>query len=458
VQAASDTGFTSLGVNDSTLATNDTIKAIGPLSYNSTYYWRVSAKNAGGTSAWSAVWNFSTVRRLLIPINIGWNMISLNLHPQDSTAAAILGPLKGFILAKNDQGQVYCPSLFIDDIGVLRTGEGYQVYADSVDTIRVEGTTVDVAATPLSLPSGWSIIGYLPQSNISITTALAGITSQILIVKNNAGQVYLPDYFIDDIGTMKVGEGYQIFMKSAAVLTYPVSSPTPKLCADAHAMIRLPEPKHYLFKMNTGNNATIASSRVTLGGQLVPDSSEIGAFDSKGKLVGVGTVIHGSTAFSVWGDNTQTNEKDGCGPSEKIAFKLWNGKQEYPLDIQSETEPRYSANGIIIGSFSVPDRFFITRFALDKVYPNPFRRSVKIAFDVPMIEGIAKHAVEINIFDMKGSLVHRLTSGKYGAGHYILSWNGENESGNKRLSASNVYIVQMKANNFNKRLKLVRIK
>lgn len=58
VQAATDSLFTSLILNDSTVTTNS--KALSGLLNFKTYYWRVNAKNLAGTSAYSSVWNFNT--------------------------------------------------------------------------------------------------------------------------------------------------------------------------------------------------------------------------------------------------------------------------------------------------------------------------------------------------------------------------------------------------------------
>lgn len=58
---------------------------------------------------------------------------------------------------------------------------------------------------------------------------------------------------------------------------------------------------------------------------------------------------------------------------------------------------------------------------------------------------------------MKGSLVHQLLGGSnYAAGHYVVSWSGE-LWGNAMVGSS-MYVIQMKAANFDKRLKLFRIR
>lgn len=59
VQLSTDATFATTVVNDSMVT--GTTRAVGPLAYSTTYYWRVNAKN-GGTSAYSAAANFTTLR------------------------------------------------------------------------------------------------------------------------------------------------------------------------------------------------------------------------------------------------------------------------------------------------------------------------------------------------------------------------------------------------------------
>lgn len=58
LQVSTNSNFTTLVFNDSTITT--TSKQVGTLSYYTTYYWRVNAKNVYGTSLWSCAWQFRT--------------------------------------------------------------------------------------------------------------------------------------------------------------------------------------------------------------------------------------------------------------------------------------------------------------------------------------------------------------------------------------------------------------
>jgi len=60
VQLSTEPGFGTTIINAVTGATSQ-YQVTTALSYNTTYYWRVNATNAGGTSGWSEVWSFSTL-------------------------------------------------------------------------------------------------------------------------------------------------------------------------------------------------------------------------------------------------------------------------------------------------------------------------------------------------------------------------------------------------------------
>ena len=64
IQVATSSTFTSLVIQDSNLTVST--KTLSGLSVNTTYYWRVRAKNSAGASTWSTAWNFTTVVSQLV--------------------------------------------------------------------------------------------------------------------------------------------------------------------------------------------------------------------------------------------------------------------------------------------------------------------------------------------------------------------------------------------------------
>ena len=317
--------------------------------------------------------------------------------------------------------------------------------------MRVTGVPVAVASTPVALDAGWNIIAYLPQVDMPITTALAGIASQITIVKNTAGDVYWPDFGINNIGTMHPGEGYYIHMKAAVTLTYP--SGLGKMVSVASGMM-LPKTRHFVYAGgNTGNSATILLKKVVENTKAIPDSSEIAVYDASGALVGSGTVMSGKTAFSIWGDNVMTKEKDGLAAAEALTFKVWTPTgEEYAGTYVGSNSSGYAEKALMIGAVSIQRTMKITRCALATAYPNPFRGNVRIAFDVAAITGKDMANVEINVYDVRGVLVRQLVNASYKTGRYSVTWDGSDHIG------SNMYIVMMKTENFSRKMKLFKVK
>jgi hypothetical protein len=91
VQVATDAGFTTIIVNDSTVT--DSTKAISGLNYNTPYWWRVSAKNLAGTSAYSTVFMFTTLLTpapptLIAPLNNALGIIPTPLTDWSSVPTA----------------------------------------------------------------------------------------------------------------------------------------------------------------------------------------------------------------------------------------------------------------------------------------------------------------------------------------------------------------------------------
>jgi len=80
VVLATDAGFTSIVLNDSTLT--DSVKALTNLTPLTTYYWKVRSKNAGGWSVFSGTYNFKT---LGVPTTVALSTPANNATGQPTT-------------------------------------------------------------------------------------------------------------------------------------------------------------------------------------------------------------------------------------------------------------------------------------------------------------------------------------------------------------------------------------
>ncbi len=67
--------------------------------------------------------------------------------------------------------------------------------------------------------SGWNMISFnVDPLNDSVPVIFHDIES-LVIVKNHAGKIYMPEYLIKDIGTITITEGYKVYLSEDDVLT-----------------------------------------------------------------------------------------------------------------------------------------------------------------------------------------------------------------------------------------------
>lgn len=167
VQLSADSTFTTTTVDDSTV-TGITL-AVGPLASGTVYYWRVNAKNAGGTSAFSTRRTFTVVAPPTVPV--------LNTPANNATGVAISSNLTWSAIngAATYRVQLSADSTFattiIDDSSVASTTRATGTLANNTlyywrvngknavgtsafSTIRTFTTLISIPAAPtLSNPA-----------------------------------------------------------------------------------------------------------------------------------------------------------------------------------------------------------------------------------------------------------------------------------------------------------------
>jgi hypothetical protein len=114
VQVATNTGFNTPVVDISVDSTQYTIPT-GRLIGNTLYYWRVNASNSGGTSNWTAIWNFKTLQTLTANIRVllegfynGTTQVqdTIKVYLANSTSPYAFGDSSSVYLSSSGNGSV----------------------------------------------------------------------------------------------------------------------------------------------------------------------------------------------------------------------------------------------------------------------------------------------------------------------------------------------------------------
>jgi hypothetical protein len=395
-----------------------------------------------------------------IDLQSGWNTISSYIIPDIIDIGLILGGIKKNVtMVTNNEGNVYWPSLEIDEIGEWNIHEGYQVYMESPDTLIISGTQQLPEQTTISLSQGWNLASYLIEESYPIEDALQSIQQAIQIVTDNSGRIFWPETGINTIGHMKPGQGYKIFLKSDAELIYPsVSVGIPKLVYGGGSIqksdVKSLNSRRYIIEYgNTGVTSIllVESSRFIYG-------DEVGVWNESGVLVGSGVIVNGKAAITIWGRNKLLADKVfGADEQENLRLTLWSvGEQkEYPLKIVSlrtligeHRNPDnflYESGAILIADVEI-DNFIPERYTLKQNFPNPFNPSTTISYEIPR-----EVHVKLEVYNLLGQRVQLLIDEVQQSGYHQIVFQADN-------FASGVYFYRLQAANYTdvKKMMLIR--
>ena len=418
----------------------------GTVSYNNAYP-NLGLFAAGGTSGiWSAEFLSIYTQNIVMPL--GWSIFSTYISPLAPDIQDLLASIVGnIIIVKSGTGLVYWPLYNLDNINNIVIGQGYQVKTSLASVAEFVGYPVEPQLTPLSLPNGWSILGYLRQTPMAIVPIMSnqGMVNApftapgiLIIAKDDGGSIYWPQYGLDNIGTMDPGEGYQIKLavpapQSHFIFTYPMNSPNSTPSSKAGLL----QPIKYGNKVNTGNNMTIGIPEGAWN--IVPQTGdEVGVFNATGELVGATVYTGGHTAITVWGDDEMTEKGDGAVENTPLTLRYFDAatSTEQVIEVQKWESGNglYSVNAIaVVGKMTISKT---SSYALYQNMPNPFNATTEIKFSIP-----EDAQVNISVYDVLGNRIAEIVSRGFEAGEHIVQFDAsELPSGN--------YFYKMIANDF----------
>jgi hypothetical protein len=395
-----------------------------------------------------------------VALSQGWNTISSFIQPATPALETLLsGVVANLVIMKNGAGQVFWPEFAINTIGSWNHLHGYQVFMKSAATLSIVGTEIAPQSTPITLSQGWNLAAYLRSSPQNIQTALAGIAGNLVIVKNNAGEVFWPEFGINTIGAMQPGQGYQINVKQATTLTYPANSSS-SVAGSISPSADLIEPddhrdspRHYSSVANTGVSATLLIESADLA-----EGDEIAVENSTGRLIGSGVMRRSKALLTVWGDDRTTKEiLDGATEQEELSLKVWQKSEgkEKALRISSLTDAaigaaleeklRYESNAVWVAKLSIAKKI-PAHFSLQQNYPNPFNPSTLIKYGLP-----SDANVELHVYNLLGQRVAVIVDQQQEAGYHEVVFQNQ-------ALPSGVYFYRLQAGSFTQTKKMLIVR
>ena len=373
-----ETGFYAL-VQDDTLTVDDS--AIAGIEYT---YGAVNVDIHGNISDTAYVTLSIDPGEDIIPLYAGWNLISLDRHPESTSITSVLSSLESgnaeYVTGYDDGALFYDANglEFLNTLVEMEGGIGYWVKVLYDDTLEVPG---DIVASGYfsEIVNGWNLIGYPGSSSIEVENYFSdGIESEELQYVTGFYEtgtvVYNPNGlpFLNTLTELKNSKGY--WLKWDALNTEEV------IVNDEDKFVGNPS---YMF---INGNSNLNVDVIEIVNEL---NQVVGRLDVNEE----GWIMTGV----LYGDDLLTSESEGCLEGETLSFRsngiIANEHIQFYGDMRHE---------LLQLTFPNLNNQF-------DVLPNPANSSLEFVCSSSMEHG----NMSWFIYDNKGLLVDVITRDEY---------------------------------------------
>ncbi|MGE5341639.1 MAG: SBBP repeat-containing protein [Candidatus Omnitrophota bacterium] len=259
-----------------------------------------------------------------IPLVKGWNWVSFNVLPTNTSLNAVFGSLPNTFeqVKTQTKAAIYTNGSWagnLTNMDDIANGTMYKIKVTQNRTLSVKGLTL-LYEKPIPLVSGWNWTAYLPTVAQPTEAAINSIKSSAEQVKNQTQSIIKTgSVFIGDLPQMEPNKGYKIKLTTPATLVYPYGSASSSGKSGKSPGTPAPSVPWQVIKGNQYN--MVARGTVYLDGKPVNEKDSY--------LIGIGPggdsdcrsispVEKGGAFFA-----TILSNRNG----ETIRFKLYNRKK-----------------------------------------------------------------------------------------------------------------------------------
>jgi flagellar hook assembly protein FlgD len=453
IQLATDSLFTSPIMNDSTL-TSPT-RPINGLLYNTRYYWRVNAKNAGGTSNWSAVWNFKT---LSLPTVSGKVLYASSVPQNVKNVIVTLNP-GGFISTTDNSGS----------FNFINVPNGSYTLSASTSNSWSNNEINATDALWISQAYVGTRIFSAIQNLAADVNLLGGVnnTDALLIVRRWAGlsNSFTSGDWVFTYPTVTVADS-NLNLTVGALLTGDVNASSIMIGVLKQSFISFEEKDLLKIKQNEEFNIPITiSQNVNLGAMNLSFNypSDLASFE--GVISSADNIITNENKGNVkiaWFDITGGQKPLSLKAGSNLIilrfkpFSAFKSGSAFSAQFDQGMCEFASADGNILPSvqLQLPTVSLSepTEFSLMQNYPNPFNPSTTIKYSLAN-----ESNVTLKIYNSLGQNVREFKEGTRQQGNYEINFNAAGLS-------SGIYLFSISAqstdgkNNFSAVKKMILMK
>ena len=361
----------------------------------------------------------------------GWNLFSTYMVAEVMDAEELFAPfVEDVIIVKNNIGLAYLPSYNFNGVGDLLPGQGYQVKLSNANILTIEGDYLSPEDNPIDLVNGWNLIAYLRTEPADVIAVFEDVV-ELVIVKDNSGMAYLPEYGFNGIGNMTAGQAYQIKVLAAQQLQYLANNESYRFVTTAVENNLL----HYKTPLNTGSNMSIVLEANQLEGVL-NYGDELAVYTTTNQLVGAFVYQDQAIVIPVYGNDDYSKEQDGLLKNEALTLRYWSNEkgEEIPLNTNwNSSTGLYEQNSIQIATI---ERGHLELSKLDfEILPNPAKYSANISFELA-----ENYSVSIQLYNLLGDLIYQQTAKEFNKGKNAINLSVDAYS-------KGTYLLKMQTNN-----------
>jgi len=364
---------------------------------------------------------------------VGWSWFSTNVESGDMSLANVLSGCEADGNYIKDQ---FTSSTYFDGYGwfgyltEIDPSRMYKINTTNNCTINFAGTPVDISNS-IDLVTGWNWIGFLPQNELDINSALSSLSlTELDYIKNqiNSATYFMGYGWFGYLTELVPGEGYMIRLANPGTLIYP-DMPTNKSASVKKGF----SPEQFNpseFEYNASVSAGVVENfqfKVSEGDILIAYVNG----QIRGIVPGLEFEPTGNYVFPIM---VHSNRE-----GEIIEFKYLNAEEDILYNCIEKIEFK---SDMVFGDAINPFKLNVSLKSNDDVpetdigaklscYPNPFTGMVSIEYFVPL-----KSEVRLTIYDSYGRVIKQSVNQTEEPGYKLTRWVSSGQPGG-------IYIIHL---------------